>query len=237
MAASTAVEYTNAEILPTLNKGLAAMCRAKPADPRTWLAEWLVANKPPPKQQKEGTAAAQKKIVDMFKSEEGKAELKALWDALDKDGDGTVTSKEWGKGVKDNWKAMGKFFGGTTIGEVGKAFKALDTDGSGDLTWDEFEGAIAAMDSAMILARAMQTEEGLKEFKTLWDSLDKDGDGAVTSKEWGSSVGKNKEVMQKYFGGKDAKAIGKMFKKLDADGSGDLTWEEFVAGSKVLVAL
>lgn len=236
-ATASATDYVNAELLPTLSKGLAALCRAKPADPRTWLAEWLLANKPPPKEAAEGTAAAQKRIVDMFKSEEGKAELMALWKTLDKDGDGTVTAKEWGKGVSSNWKTMGKFFGGSTMADVGKAFKALDVDGSGDLTWDEFEGAIDAMDSAMILARAMETEEGLKEFKALWDTLDKDGDGNVTSKEWGASVGKNVEMMKKYFGGKNAKAIGKMFKKLDTDGSGDLTWDEFVAGAKVLVVL
>ena len=76
-----------------------------------------------------------------------------------------------------------------------------------------------------------------KELKALFENIDKNGDGRVSSKEWGSAVGKNKAVMQKYFGGKDAKSIGKMFKKLDADGSGDLTWEEFVAGSKVLVSL
>jgi hypothetical protein len=43
--------------------------------------------------------------------------------------------------------------------------------------------------------------------------------------------------MAKYFGGKDLKGIGKMFSKIDADGSGDLTWDEFVNGSIRLVAV
>ena len=34
---------------------------------------------------------------------------------------------------------------------------------------------------------------------------------------------------------KNKKALKKAFKKLDADGSGDLTWDEFVAGSKRIV--
>ena len=50
------------------------------------------------------------------------------------------------------------------------------------------------------------------------------------------AVKKNKDVLQKYFGGKDMKAIGKAFKRLDTDGSGDLTWDEFVAGSQRVIA-
>ena len=57
------------------------------------------------------------------------------------------------------------------------------------------------------------------------------GDGTVSSKEWGQAVSKNKELLQKWFGGKDVKAIGKAFKKIDADGSGDITWDEFTAGA------
>ena len=66
--------------------------------------------------------------------------------------------------------------------------------------------------------------------------IDKNGDGRVSSKEWGSAVGKNKAVMQKYFGGKDTKSIGKAFKRIDIDGSGDLTWDEFVAASQRMIA-
>ena len=170
-------------------------------------------------------------------SEEGRAALKALWDELDKDGDGTVTSKEWGKGVTANWKTMGKFFGGSTMVEVGHMFKTLDVDNSGDLTWGEFEGAVSGLDTAMMVARAMQTSEGAAELKSLFETLDEDGDGKVTSEEWAKSVSQNKEMLAKYFGGKDAKSIGEAFKRLDADRSGDLTWKEFVAGSQRLVEM
>ena len=104
------------------------------------------------------------------------------------------------------------------------------------MTWDEFEGAISGMDAALRLATALETADGARELKELFDRLDKDGDGKVTGKEWGSAVSKNKEVMAKYFGGKDLKAIGKAFKRIDADGSGDLTWEEFVEGSQRMIA-
>ena len=44
----TTDEYVRENIEPTLTKGLAELCRARPSNPCTWLAEWLQANKPPP---------------------------------------------------------------------------------------------------------------------------------------------------------------------------------------------
>ena len=81
------------------------------------------------------------------------------------------------------------------------------------------------------LCEAIGSPEGREELQALFKVLDVDGDGKVTSKEWGKALGKNAEMMAKYFGGKNKKAIGKAFKRLDADGSDDLTWDEFVAGS------
>ena len=46
LAPAAAKEYAAATINPTLNKGLIALCRAKPANPTVWLAQWLIANNP-----------------------------------------------------------------------------------------------------------------------------------------------------------------------------------------------
>ena len=58
------------------------------------------------------------------------------------------------------------------------------------------------------LAAALATPEGRAEFKALFESLDANGDGALSSKEWGQGIGKKwheddafKELMKKYFGG------------------------------------
>ena len=48
VAADDAKQYAAEYILPTLQKGLAALCKARPSDPTTFLAEWLLANKPAP---------------------------------------------------------------------------------------------------------------------------------------------------------------------------------------------
>merc|ERR1719171_2863409 len=81
----------------------------------------------------EGPAAA-----DASKSLE---ELRNLFDSLDKDHDGKVTGKEWGKKVKENQTLLAKYFGGSTLKEIGSAFKRIDTDGNASLSWDEFVAA------------------------------------------------------------------------------------------------
>jgi len=179
---------------------------------------------------------ADRKLAEAISSEEGRAELKALFSTLDKDGDGKVTKKEWGKALSKNKDLVSKFFGGQTLKEIGKQFARIDADGSGDLTWDEFVSGLASLNVAQQLAGALSTEEGKKELKALFDALDKDGDGKVTSKEWGSAISKNKEILAKFFGGASIKEIGAAFKRLDADGSKDLTWDEFVAGAMALAA-
>ena len=182
-------------------------------------------------------AATMKAFIDAFEGGEGKEELRKLFHSIDIDGSGSVSSKEWGKAIGQHWKLMGRFFGGLTVGEVGQMFKKLDADGSGDLTWDEFETALQQMDWSVRLAQALESQQGAAELKALWDRLDKNGDGKVSGKEWGSAAHMDQQVMAKYFGGKDLKGIGKMFSKIDADGSGDLTWDEFVKGSIRLVAV
>ena len=107
MPSQAELDYCDEQIMPTVTKALYALCKARPADPRTFLAEWMLANKPVPKLDQEGASAAQQALVDMYQSSEGQAELKALFSELDADGNGSISSKEWGKGVAQHWKTMG----------------------------------------------------------------------------------------------------------------------------------
>ena len=72
-------------------------------------------------------------------TDEGTAELKALFDTLDKDTDDAVSSEEWGHAVGKNKAAMAKYFVGD-MAEIGKAFSRIDTNNNDCLTWAEFSG-------------------------------------------------------------------------------------------------
>ncbi|XP_066474153.1 nucleoside diphosphate kinase homolog 5 [Tiliqua scincoides] len=46
LVGQAAKDYLNRYVNPTLLKGLTALCKKKPSDPFTWLADWLVENNP-----------------------------------------------------------------------------------------------------------------------------------------------------------------------------------------------
>jgi len=71
----------------------------------------------------------------------------------------------------------------------------------------------------------------LQVLRELFDKLDKNGDGRVSSAEWGKAVGANKQMLSKYFGGETLKEIGQLFKELDVNGDGSLSWGEFEAAA------
>ena len=69
--------------------------------------------------------------------------LKSVFVSLDKNADGRITGDEFAAAVMmsadlnltDNFK-------GTTAAELAEMFKLLDVDGSGALSWQEFENGI-----------------------------------------------------------------------------------------------
>ena len=86
---------------------------------------------------------------------DGNAELRGLFETLDKDSDGRVTAQEWSGAVLAQRAAIVRHFGGATQAELKQAFRRLDTDRSGDLSWKEFcDGAKKFAASQVRLARA-----------------------------------------------------------------------------------
>eukprot|EP00930_Biecheleria_cincta_P081149 TRINITY_DN6987_c0_g1_i2.p1 TRINITY_DN6987_c0_g1~~TRINITY_DN6987_c0_g1_i2.p1 ORF type:complete len:753 (-),score=146.16 TRINITY_DN6987_c0_g1_i2:125-2338(-) len=174
---------------------------------------------------------ADEKLVAAMSQSGGKEALRALFNALDKDHSGRVSSKEFGRGLKANEAMLRKYLGGTTLQQLGQAFKRLDTDGSGDLTWGEFETAVAAKSADAKLAEVMSQPAGKATLRGLFNSLDKDSSGRVSSKEFGKGLKANEAMLRQYFGGSTLQELGHAFKRLDMDGSGDLSWEEFEAAT------
>jgi Ca2+-binding EF-hand superfamily protein len=105
-------------------------------------------------------ASASDQLGEAMGTEEGRAELRKLFETVDKDGDGKVSSTEWGRSVAANGGLMGKYFGGQTMAEVGAAFRRIDANGDGKLTWDEFESATRALGEAAAAAAAAAAAEG-----------------------------------------------------------------------------
>lgn len=141
-------------------------------------------------------------LATAIASDDDRAELLSLFNALDKDVSGRVSSKEWGSAVGKHRATLSKFFGGATPAEIGKQFERLDVDGSKDLSWDEFAGGVMSIGATIRIADALETDAGQAELKKVFSALDKDGDGKVTSKEFGSVVLRNPELVSKYFFGK-----------------------------------
>ena len=175
-------------------------------------------------------------LAAAFEKQEAEAEFRDLWDKLDKNGDGKVTGKEWGSKVYAEQELMSKYFGGSSLKEIGEGFNRIDSNGDDNLTWDEFVSEIKSYSAAQKMSAAMGTQEGKEDFKKLWETLDKNGDGKVSGKEWGSQVYAQQDIMKKYFGGQDLASIGKGFRRINADGDEFLTWEEFTGGATNWIA-
>lgn len=107
-----------------------------------------------------------------------------LFDSIDRNKDGLVSSEEWGNAVghyKD-LPALMKFFGGHTVAEVGCAFAVIDVDDSKDLTWEEFIAAATSFSKdGTPLAQTVDPRDN-----PLWKiftQLDTDGSGNLDKDE------------------------------------------------------
>jgi len=153
--------------------------------------------------------------------------LKKLFLDMDRNADGKVSSQEWGRHLTENFSKLKGVFGGKTKREVGELFNKINTsknevDGAGKqlITWEEFHSAWA---ETVVLPE-------FTDLKKMWDKLNENGDGVVTSKEWGQLINQNVELIKKCFGDfNDLTEIGKFFNTIDENGDKQLTWKEVVA--------
>ena len=165
------------------------------------------------------------------------AALLRLFTTLDTDGNGFISKKEWGRAVANPEirEQLSSFFGGVSAAEIGSAFTMIDADQSGTVDFGEMVAAAKAFLAAERAADMCLTPAGIDHLRALYFQLDTDGDGKVSKKEWGKAVGRpgTRAIMQAYFGGINAAECGAMFARLDYDGSGALTFDEFVGAASV----
>lgn len=138
-------------------------------------------------------------------------ELKDMFKALDKDGDGTISIQEMREGMEK---------GNLKIPEDLKLLmEQVDSDGSGEIDYTEF--LAATIDQR----HYMQEDVCWSAFR----AFDLDGDGKITKEELaqvmnGGEAGSVEEAL-----GKSMKEIEQLIAENDTDGDGELDFDEFMS--------
>lgn len=176
-------------------------------------------------------------LSEALVSDTAKAELKLLFESLDKDADGRVSSQEWGAAVSTSAELLAKFFGGASEEEILEAFKLIDTDGSDSITWEEFvvEAKIAAdsapdneedepldlYDKAEQLINGRSRAELEEILRELFAKADVDGNGTLDPEEMAGCL------KATGFGFSD-EDVARALAVLDLDSDGLVDYLEFV---------
>lgn len=138
-------------------------------------------------------------------SEEELSEFQEAFNMFDKDGDGTITVLELGTVMR----SLGRK---TTEKEVKDMIKEVDTDGNGEIDFDEF------LD---LMARKMDGRSFEDELKEVFMTLDDDGSGFITDDEI-------RMIMDALGEKVTDQDIREMIKFADSDGDDQVTLEDFM---------
>ena len=138
-------------------------------------------------------------------SEEELAEFKEAFNMFDKDGDGTITVYELGTVMRSLGREC-------TEQEVKDMIKEVDTDGNGEIDFQEF------LD---LMARKIDGRSFEDELKEVFMTLDDDGSGYITDDEI-------KMIMHALGEKVTDQDIQEMIKFADSDGDDQVTLEDFM---------
>jgi len=132
-------------------------------------------------------------------------DLRKVFLALDKNGDGTITLDELKEGLSK--------LPDIKANEIQQIMNSIDTDKSGKIDYTEF------------LAATMETNLYLKEEKLFmaFKMFDKDGNGKISAQELKEVLG-NAELYSE----KDEKAWDDLIKEADLNGDGEIDYNEFL---------
>uniref|UniRef100_A0A0E0MJA8 EF-hand domain-containing protein n=1 Tax=Oryza punctata TaxID=4537 RepID=A0A0E0MJA8_ORYPU len=133
------------------------------------------------------------------------AEFREAFSLFDKDGDGTITSKELGT-------VMGSLGQSPTEAELKVMVEELDADGSGSIDFDEFLSLLARK------LRDTGAEDGLREAFRVFD---KDQNGFISPDEL-------RHVMANLGDPLSDDELAEMLREADSDGDGQINYTEFV---------
>merc|ERR1711990_505531 len=145
------------------------------------------------------------RIADQL-TEEQIAEFKEAFSLFDKDGDGTITTKELGTVMR----SLGQ---NPTEAELQDMINEVDADGSGTIDFPEFLN---------LMAKKMKDTDSEEEIREAFRVFDKDGNGYISSAEL-------RHVMTNLGEKLTDEEVDEMIREADIDGDGQVNYEEFVA--------
>ncbi|XP_019493370.1 PREDICTED: calmodulin-like [Hipposideros armiger] len=138
-------------------------------------------------------------------TEEQVAEFKEVFSMFDKDGDGTITTKEFGTVMR----SLGK---NPTEAELQAMINEVDADGNGTIDFPEF---------LTMMARKMKDTSNIEEIRAAFRVFDKDGNGLISAAEL-------RYVMMNFGEKLTEEEVDEMIREVDIDGDGQIKYEEFV---------
>ncbi|XP_063712872.1 calmodulin-A-like [Symsagittifera roscoffensis] len=138
-------------------------------------------------------------------TEEEVGEFKEAFKLFDKDGDGTISTKELGIVMR----SLGQ---NPTEQELTDMINEVDEDGNGTLEFKEF---------LIMMARRMSSDDIEQEIRDAFRVFDKDGSGTISAAEL-------RTVMTTLGEKLTDEEVDEMIQEADIDGDGEINYEEFV---------
>ena len=138
-------------------------------------------------------------------TEEQIAEFKEAFSLFDKDGDGTITTKELGTVMR----SLGQ---NPTEAELLDMINEVDADGNGTIDFPEF---------LSLMARKMKDTDTEEELIEAFKVFDRDGNGFISAAEL-------RHVMTNLGEKLTDEEVDEMIREADVDGDGQINYEEFL---------
>ncbi|KAG8221513.1 hypothetical protein J3R82DRAFT_1728 [Butyriboletus roseoflavus] len=144
-------------------------------------------------------------ILFLCRRTEQISEFKEAFSLFDKDGDGTITTRELGTVMR----SLGQ---NPTEAELQDMINEVDADGNGTIDFPEF---------LTMMARKMRDTDSEEEIKEAFKVFDKDGNGFISAAEL-------RHVMTNLGEKLTETEVEEMIREADVDGDGQINYDEFV---------
>ncbi|XP_074657402.1 uncharacterized protein LOC141910271 isoform X1 [Tubulanus polymorphus] len=140
-----------------------------------------------------------------FLSEEQIAEFREAFSIFDKDGDGTITTRELGTVMR----SLGQ---DPSESELQDMINDVDIDGNGTIEFPEF---------LKLIAGKLNQPDAEEEIKQAFQVFDKDGNGFISADELRNVMANLGETLT-------PQEVEEMINEADVDGDGQINYDEFV---------